>query len=373
MTAIVHAKKLLSIGVLLLLCSVAGGQQKAPDLAQDIVGSAGSSFQFWKAEEDKAQQFALPMTFVYPVNEKLRLNIATSPAFSGIQSGANADLNGLSDTRLSGSYLLGEDKYLLTFGVNLPSGKHSLKPEEFTVANILAVHALDFQVPILGQGMDLSGGVVMAQRFSSFVMGVGVGYLMRGQFKPIVDSDYKYNPGDELSFSLGLDRPLNRRSKLMFDASYTLYGKDAANGIEVFKAGNRLMLQALYYTSGEFMSYVVLLRNRIQGKNELGSGTLIPERENSNGNELELSAIGSLALSRKTSVRAAVEGKLFSDNAYQRGGATVGGIGGGLTKSLFSSLLFDADFRFYLGTLNLGTKNVSLLGLKVSAGFKIYL
>ena len=356
-----------------LIGSTLQAQTNVPDLQQNKIGSAGASFQFWHADRDQVRQLSVPVTFVFPVNERLRLDVATSPAFSGIETGGTANLGGPSDTRISGSYLLAEEKFLLTFGVNVPSGKSALKPEEFSVAGILALHALDFQVPILGQGVDVSGGFVMAQRLSGFVLGIGAGYLMRGSFKPVFDSGYEYNPADEISFSLGVDRPLSRRSKLMFDASYTLYGDDAANGTSVFKSGDRITLQALYYTSGELMTYVLSVRNRMQGKNELGSGTLIPERENSNGNELELNGIASLGLSRKTSLRGALEGKLYSDNAYKRGGATVGGIGGGLSKSIGSSLVFDADFRFYLGKLNVGTREVNLLGAKVFGGFKIYL
>ncbi len=359
--------------VIILIASTLEAQTALPDFQQNKVGSVGACFQLWNANQDKVQQLSLPVTFIFPVNERLRLDVATSPAFSGIETGGTADLGGPSDTRVRGSYLLGEEKFLFTFGVNVPSGKSSLKPEEFSVANILALHALDFQTPILGQGVDVSCGMVMAQRLSGFVLGVGAGYLMRGEFKPVFDSDYKYNPGDEISFSLGVDRPLSRRSKLMFDASYTLYGDDAANGTAVFKSGNRITLQALYYTSGEFMTYILSVRNRMQGKNELGSGTLIPERENSNGNELELNAIASMAVSRSSSLRGALEGKLFSDNAYQRGGATIGGLGAGLSKSLGSSLVFDTDFRFYLGKLNVGARKVNLLGVKVFGGFKIYL
>lgn len=359
--------------ILLLAGSMLRAQTSLPDLQQSKVGSAGANYQFWHADRDQVQQLSLPVTFVFPVNERLRLDVATSPAFSGIETGGTANLGGPSDTRISGSYLLGDEKFLLTFGVNVPSGKSSLKPEEFSVANILALHALDFQTPILGQGVDMSGGLVMAQRLSDFVFGIGAGYLMRGGFKPVFNSDYEYNPGDELSFSLGVDRPLTRRSKLMFDGSYTLYSEDVANGTAVFKSGNRITFQALYYTSGEFMTYVFSVRNRMQSKNEMGSGTLIPERENSNSNELELNGIASFALSSKASLRGALEGKLYSDNAYKRSGATVGGIGGGLSKSLGSSLVFDADFRFYLGKLNVGTREVNLLGGKVFGGFKIYL
>ncbi|MBN2356968.1 hypothetical protein JXO59_12705, partial [candidate division KSB1 bacterium] len=79
-------------------------------------------FQYWKVEDSKIYQFSLPLTLIYPVNDRLQINLFTSPAHSSIQNGTSVSLSGLSDTRLNGSYLFSSEKVLATFGINLPSG-----------------------------------------------------------------------------------------------------------------------------------------------------------------------------------------------------------------------------------------------------------
>lgn len=356
-----------------VLTIVALAQEQTMELPTDIITSTGAGYQYWNGSQDQAQQLAIPFSTVVPFGENLRVSVSTTPAFSDIETAGSANLGGMSDTRLGASYMTSNQKLLFTFGANLPSGKNALKPDEFSVANILAIHALDFQVPTLGQGLDLSAGVITAHRVSAFVVGTGVGFLMRGAFDPFADVDYSYNPGDEVSVSLGLDKNITRYGKFMLDASYTFYTPDVADGNNVFKAGNRLTIQATAYLPGELLGFIFSVRNRIQAKNEIGIGTLTPERENSNGNELELNSLVMLTLSHKTTVRGAVEGKVFSDNAFGVGGATVAGFGGGLSQVLFSHLNFDISARYYIGNLNTIGGQVQLSGVKVFGGFSSYL
>ena len=342
-------------------------------LAQKITSNLNSGIQYWRAGNDQAYQFTVPITFIYPVSDRLRLDISNSPSFSGIKAAQSSQLNGLSDTRLRGSYVLGEDAFMFTFGVNLPSGKNLLSAEELTVANVLSIHALNFQTPLLGQGLDASAGFIMARPLGGFVFGLGAGYLMRGRFKPFSDFDLKYNPGDEVSFSLGLDRPLNREDKLILDMSYTIYTQDISNETKVFQAGNKFTAQAMAYFPGEVWTFVVSMLNRYKAKNKIGSDNLTPERLNSNSNEFELIAMIILALNRRTSFGGVVEGKFYSNNAYGFGGANVGGIGVSYGLKLSHSIQLDAGFRYYMGTYNTSVKNVNLLGIKLLTGIKIFL
>jgi hypothetical protein len=332
----------------------------------------GASIQYWKVEDDAVQQLAIPLTLIVPVNEQLQLNLITSPAFSGYQSNGTINLNGLSDTRFSGSYLFGDDRFMATFGVSLPTGKHALKTDELLVANILALHALNFDVPILGQGLDATAGIVTAQRLGDRVLGLGVGYLMRGAFEPVENATVKYNAGDEVNVTAALDQPLGRKNKLMIDANYTVYGSDTVEGTEVFKAGNRITLQGMLHLPSDGLSWLITVRDRIRAKNKVGSGELIPERQNSNGNELEVSAMGFLPLNSYSTLHGRVEGRLYSNNAYDVGGATVAGIGGGYSRTLSPRFLLQSDLVFYFGALDFGT-DYSITGLRGNVGLKVVL
>ena len=371
----VNLKKYGSVVLLLqLVCAhLLPGQINSGGFERYISGSSQVGYQYWKADDDQIQQFSVPLTFVLPVNENLILNMTTGPAFSNLATKEIYSLNGFSDTRISGSYLLNNEKVLVTFGTNIPSGKSALTQEEFSVASVLASHALNFRAPILGQGLDFSTGVAVVHEYADFVFGAGLGYLYRGQYEPFADYEYNYNPGNEFSFSGGLDYFIGRQNKLMFDISYTLFGNDNANDSKVFKSGNRLSIQAVAYFESEFMNYIFSLRNRIQAKNHIGSGELIPERQNSNGNEFEVMGMGLLSLDRTTTVRGLLEGRIYSDNAYGVGSATIGGLGAGLSRNLLSWLNVDAECRYYFGSLHAGTENVGLTGFQFSAGFRIYL
>lgn len=366
---------LVLIFILLLFCNGEHlfAQTNGFRLAQKITSDLNSGIQYWRAGNDQAYQVAVPITFIYPVSDRLRFDVSSSPSFSGLKAAKSSRLNGMSDTRLRGSYVLGENAFMFTFGANLPSGKNLLSGEELTVANVLSIHALNFQTPLLGQGLDASAGFIMARPLAGFVLGLGAGYLMRGQFKPFADFDLKYNPGDEVSFSLGLDRSLNRQDKLMLDLGYTIYTEDTSNDTKVYQAGNKFTAQAMAYFPGEVWTFVVSALERYRGKNKIGSDNLTPERLNSNGNEFELTGMVILAMNRRTSFGGILEGKFYSNNAYGFGGANVGGVGVSYGLKLSHSIQLDAGFRYYMGRYNASLKNVNLLGIKLLTGLKIYL
>ncbi len=357
--------------LILAACPALFAQPAMLQRAREGTASASAVLNLWQVEDEQVRQIAIPLTFLYPVNEQLQLTIGAGPAFSTFEGSGEAALNGFSDTRFGGSYLFKNERLLATFGINLPSGKHALNGEELSVANILALHAFDFTVPILGQGLDVSAGLVSAFPLGGMVAGLGAGFLMRGAFEPFENGSVKYNPGEEITLSAAVDLPLQRRKKLMFDANYTIYTADKAGGSKLFQAGNRITLQAMAWFPGESAGVLLMARDRIRAANKIVSNDdLIPERQNSNGNELELLAMVSLPRSAYTTLRGVIEGKIYSNNAYDIGGATIGGIGAGLSKIFTPHLSLEVDGRFYFGSMETGIDKVGLTGLRATGGLK---
>ena len=369
-----HRREPLFIALIALICAASSVLEAQPAMlqrAREGTFLTSAVLQLWKVEEDNIRQVAIPLPFLYPVNEQLQLTIATAPAFSALGNAQSSSLNGFSDTRFGGSYLFRNEKLMATFGINLPSGKHALTAEEFQVANILALHAFDFTSPILGQGLDVSTGMVSAFPLSGMVAGLGAGFLLRGAFEPIENGSTKYNPGEEFTLSAALDYPLQQQKRVMLDAAYTLYSSDKIGSNKVFQSGNRITLQAMAWLPGRNFQLLFMIRDRIRARNKLSLGEkLIPERQNSNGNELELLAILTRPSGAFTTLRAAVEGKFYSNNAYDIGGATIGGLGGGLSRTFSPHLSLEMDARFYFGSLETGADGVSLTGLKATGGLK---
>ncbi len=362
--------------LLFVALNIAIGQSYTPRLQGQMNTIAGLSFETWSAKSDRITQFALPITFVYPINPRSRIDVITSPAFSSLNSGDSHSLNGMSDIRLRGHYLTQDERYLFTFGLVLPSGKNALTVEEYNVANALSVKAMNFRVPYLGQGRDINLGIATAYEFGEYVLGAGVSYLMKDNFEPFADYEYDYQPGNEFTLTGGLERNvtlMNRDMRVTADLVYTLYGSDQGNDEDIFKSGNRFMLQGTLRAPMNSFDMILFIREKIKGKNKTGVGDVFKEeRKNSNGNEFEI--MGQLLFPPKNNVRysALFDVKLYGNNEWDTGGATLFGFGGGYQRPLGTNLVFDGGARFYFGNIKNTDESTGLTGIKLNGGIRYY-
>ncbi len=354
--------------LLLVASLLATGASQGQPLMTRLQGQsnfgAGASGQWWSAGKNKVRQVAMPVSFVYPVGARARLSVVTAPAFSKLVAVGEQQLNGLSDVRISGHYWTPNDRFLLTFGANLPTGKHSLTAEEFNVANALALHALAFRVPTYGQGLDFHLGLATALEAGEFVFGGGISYLAKGTFRPFRGLEYEYKPGAETTLSVGADRALvlfGRDARITADVVYSIYGEDKGAGKAVFKSGNRLLLQGVLLARPSSFDLLLIVRERVKGRNKTGIGDLFAEeRKNSNGNEFEVDAQALFGSPQKTRLKALVGAKVYGQNQYGTGAATLVGFGGGALLRLSPKLEADANLRYYVGSIKSGPKGVAL-------------
>ena len=365
-----RAKKLsLSmICLLLVFASVIFGQEQPYRLQSNGGLGTGLSFEFWKAGNDRVTELAIPVSFLLPINERFRLYAMTSPAFSNLNTGVSYSLGGMSDVKWGGHYFL-SNRTLITFGMNLPTGKSGLESEEYSVANVLAMPAFNFRVPNFGQGLDVHLGLNMAQELGDFIVGAGVSYIMKGGFQAYSGYDDIYNPGDEITVSTGIDKALKGDVRLTGDILYTIYFDDTWAGEQVFRSGNRLLVQLMSTFKLNLWDMVVLIRNRSKGKNRTGSGEIFDtERKNTNMNQLEVQGIGTYPVSEKTLLKGIVELKFYTNNDYGTGGATLLGFGGGGMFRLTPRMDFNGELRCYFGSLEHITGATGVFGVKIFGG-----
>jgi hypothetical protein len=357
-----------------LFSSMLSGQVKPGRLQSDIIGSAGISFETWKAADNKVTEMSIPIMLRLPVNPKLSLYAMTSQVSSNLTAGEKFNLNGLADLKWGGHYLALNDELLITFGMNVPTGKHALENEEYSVASVLSMPAFNFRTPSLGQGLDIQLGLNTARDFGGAVMGFGASYIMKGGFKPFKASDEAYHPGDELTLTVGMDKSVGMDSQLKADVLYTMYFDDSWGDKRVFKSGNRILAQLMYEFKMGSTDMGLFVRERIKGKNKTGAEkTYATERLNSNGNQLEIQGWGWIPSSGTTKWKLLLDFKLYSDSEYKTGGATLIGAGLGGRFGLSPGLAFDGDIRYYTGKIKTSVEKVNAAGLKVYGGFEITL
>ena len=271
--------------------------------------------------------------------------------------------------KMGGHMLTFNDKWLLTFGLNAPTGKNALKVEEFTVASVLTMEAFDFRVPSLGQGFDAQVGLSTATQAGNVVIGGGVSYLLKGGFKPYSEYDSSYNPGDEVTLTMGVG--FGRTS---VDILYTIYTDDVWEDEKVFRSGNKLTFQLMSNFKLGAMDVILFMRERIKGKNKTGTGLLFDtEPKNSNVNLFETQMVGYRPLSSGNQFKAIVDLRILSNNDYNYGGATLFGFGGGWLFGLSQRTVLDLDLRYYIGKIQTGAGRMDASGIKVFGGLQVTL
>jgi len=349
-------------------------QDQPVRLQSEKVGSAGISLEYWKAEDDQIVSFSLPLTFLYPYSDKIRFYATTAPSTNSLNTGTSYSLSGLSDLKIGGHALILNDQYLLTFGFNLPTGKSGMATDEYPVASVLTMPAFNFRVPSLGQGFDIQAGINGAREMGEFILGYGVSYLMKGGFKPYQDNDASYNPGEEITFTVGADRTydwFDRDVRMTGDILYTIYTNDTWEGEEIFKSGNSLIFQIQSLFKVKEYDCILFIRERMKGKNKTGSGDFFDtERKNSNINQFQIQAIASKSTKPDLRIRGIVDLKLYSNNGYGTGGATLLGLGAGGKYQMSPRLVLDAECRIYFGSIVTSYEGVSAYGVQLFGGLQ---
>ena len=356
-----RALMLITLALALLGSGPVEAEEMHTRFFRDITLGSGVHFQRWNGEGDQTiSEFSIPITFIVPVSKKLSLDLVTGSGFATLDRGSSTSLNGLTDTKVRASYIVGDEMALITAGLSTPTGKTELDASEQMVSLYLSQNALGFRTPNFGQGLDINVGVATARKLGEMVLGVGVGYLMKGEFTPW-DGGTEYAPGNELSLTAGLDRKvMDGEGKLTLDVVYTLYGEDKTNNIKTYQSGNKILVQALGRFKAGGLDWRVHLIERSKAENTSYWG--INESASSNGNQLEAGLTVLKSQSRSLGLRGLVDLKLYGENEFKRGKATMFGIGPGVNYKLSPRRSLDLNLKYCRGSLD----DASLSGIDLS-------
>lgn len=227
----------------------------------------------WQRYDDEGHtlsEWSVPLVAVVPLQDDLLLGLRTGLARAG---GSDlAQVNGLGDVQATLSYAqpVGEGSIIANLGVNLPSGTTAFTVEEFETMTQLSQNVYAFRMPGLGQGFNLAPGATWAVPVGEGVMlGLGASYQLRGSYTPVRAMDGRYNPGNEVRLTGGVDVQAGATSTLSGDVTLTHYGTDTIDGVEQYAPGRKLTLTAQYLRSMGFNAVRAVVRYQSQARSSV--------------------------------------------------------------------------------------------------------
>ena len=153
----------------------------------------------------------------------------------------------------------------MNVSANVPSGTSELEPDEAAAAFLVGQNFYGFQLPSLGQGFNVAGGLTYAlPAGDALVIGLGASYQRRGAYAPVAGAG-DYDPGDEILLTGGFDYGLSRVSSLALDVTYAIYSADTFGDVE-FQSGNAFSVTAKW--AGEVGGRRAGLLGRFRTKGE---------------------------------------------------------------------------------------------------------
>lgn len=359
-------RTMLSCSLIFALAGEAWAQESGNRFFRDVILGSGVHFQHWRGEDDlEVREFSLPLVFVWPVSRRLSLDVVTGSGFATLDQGTSSSLEGLTDTKIRASCILGDEVALLSAGVSTPTGKTELGEEEVQVSNYLSQDALGFRTANFGQGLDVNVGLAVAHRLGGTVFGLGAGYLKKGAFTPELESS-EYQPGDELNLTVGLDHEvMDGEGKLTLDVVFTRYGEDNQDGEQVLKSGDRVMVQAMGLFRVAGLDWRLYLSEETKGRNTGYTGE--EPVEYSNGNEFEAGFSAMAGGSGRVALSCLADLKIYGDNDFDRGEAFIWSAGPGLRLRLSSGSSIDLSAKYARGQIDAATVS----GIDISGGIWI--
>lgn len=331
----------------------------------------GSFFHQITLQSSKTQtqlnQWVAPIKVRLPL-AKGNFSIQTALMYVEQRKPLAKEIRGTISTKLTGTWPLGKNS-LFSLYTSIPTGKRSLASQDTALAQALMRNDLNFPVKTYGEGFDIGGALSLARNQGHFSLGIGLAFLKKGPYSPI-QTISNYKPGDEATFTLGLDYFRNHFTYRLTGVG-TLYFTDRFNGLVNFQNGKQLLLQASgQYENSRFrfnleISKISSLKNL---KPTAGPGTsLLYELQNSNRNDLRLHLKASWTPKPFIYFFASEKFKYLSSSTslfLNRGSAHLWESGAGISLSLGNQNHFIFRATHLDGSIESGTIQISGFNLR---------
>ncbi|MFH1844208.1 MAG: hypothetical protein ABIF77_13465 [bacterium] len=336
---------------------------------QPASGNTGVIYTHWKLEgfgvEATLDQWLMPVSGFVPLREdtEARFYVARARNTLGEITG-DYELNGMTDLRLQVSRSYSRDRYLLSAGLNLPTGKTGLGLDsDWLVMNLLTQNFLQFPSRRLGEGLGLNLMAGTATTWGDRRVGVSMTLNHVGGYEAY-EGEGDYDPGDSLVLTAGIEG--NRRDLVWRgDITFTTHTDDQLEGRKVYSQGVQLGLHAGASLERDGRQHTVDIRYLVRGRNSLfDDSESLASRLKVYGNELALA--GSVSWIKPDGLYFGPQAEIrqITGNEFGFGGSTVLGFGFLAGNPLNKQLNLNGGLKFFTGSTDDG--NIDLSGYQIS-------
>jgi len=233
----------------LVLAAPAVGAQSIGDIGARIAPQF-YSYSLAAPSNTKVSELAIPLFVIVPVTQSLSFDVGSAFAQSRVVettagTSTTSSISGLTDTQVRANYVLGTDFVVLTAGLNLPTGRATVAPNQLVAASLIGSDFLNLPVPAMGIGFGGTGGVAVARPIGDdWNLGAGLSMRKSAEYSPVDaagGTPLRYQPGNEYRARVGVDRAFGT-GRITLGVTYSTFGDDNLAG-SVYNTGNRYLTQ----------------------------------------------------------------------------------------------------------------------------------
>jgi hypothetical protein len=225
-------------------------------------------------------EFAVPIFLVVPITSAFSMDVGTAYASSRVENTAGpasvSHVTGLTDTQVRANLTLGTDFIVLTGGVNLPTGRALVTPDEQAAATLIGSDFLAFPIASLGTGFGFTGGIAIARPVGDWNFGIGASVRQSSKYDPFQDAlgaRFHFQPGNEYRGRVGVDRPVGN-GRFAIGVTYSTFGDDNLSG-STYNTGNRLITQGSLTNSIGSADVTLAAWNLYRASGTIADGTAL--------------------------------------------------------------------------------------------------
>jgi hypothetical protein len=247
-------RKTIAIIATLAVSSAPAHAQGLADLST-IFGPQYANFKIGTgATEKTVSQFSFPIAFILPITDKLGMDISTAYANSRVSTNGveSSKISGLTDTQIRVNYTVGENRAVLTLGINAPTGMYKVPDKQQEAAGQIGSQFLGYPISSMGSGSAVTGGVAMAWTVGEWNVGLGGSYRYSSPFDAfqVQTNVLRFEPGSEGRLRLGLDRAIGD-GRISLGGTFSAFSDDKVDSTS-FATGARTLGQASIYYPTSF-------------------------------------------------------------------------------------------------------------------------